>query len=57
MGHVRHVTIDDLDKYDLTIIRRNVEGLRLDAGRVHDLPFQVVSRELRVRRSLGLFSD
>jgi len=56
-NHLRHVTIDDLDKCQLTVVRHDVEGLRLDASRIHGLPFQVVSGELGIRRRLGLLGD
>ena len=41
----------------MTAIRHEVEDLRLHACLVYDVPFQVLSGQLRVRRLLGLLSD
>ena len=41
----------------MTAVRHKVEDLRLHAGLVYDVPFQVLSGQLRVRRLLGLLSD
>lgn len=54
---LHHVTIDDLGKTEFTSVRHEVEALRLDASRVHGLPFQVIAGELRVGISLGLDAD
>jgi len=52
-GLLHHVTIDDLGKTEFTSVRHEVEALRLNASRVHGLPFQVIAGELRVGSSLG----
>lgn len=54
---VRHVTIDDLGKGELAVFRHEIEGLRLDAGRFHRLPFHVITGEFRIGCRLGLFGD
>jgi hypothetical protein len=51
------VAEDDLHETELAIVGSHVEGLRLDVGRVHDLPAEVVLSELGVGHILGLLRD
>jgi hypothetical protein len=55
--NVRHVTIDDLDKGKLTTVGHEIKGVRLDAGRLRRLPFQIIPSELRIGRCLSLLGD
>ena len=54
VGCSRDIAVDNLGEADVPALGEEVEGLRLDAGRVHGLPFQVVLRELREGRLLRL---
>lgn len=54
---VRHVTIDDLSKRYVAIVRHEVEDLALDAGRSHDIPFLIVPRQFGIRSGFGIFGD
>lgn len=53
---LRHIAVDDLRESDVAAVRLYVECLRLDTGRVHGLPFQVVARDFGIRRRLSFFS-
>lgn len=57
MQNARHVTIDDLGKCELALIRHEVEALRLDARRVQRDPFEVVPGELGKGHFFGLVGD
>ena len=55
--NLRNVRVDDLGKGELAAVRHKVKALRLNASRLHGMPFQVVPGDLGVRGSLGLLSD
>lgn len=54
---LRHITIDDLGDSEVTGFGGEVEGLRLDVGRVQALPPEVVPGQLGVGSLLGLLCD
>lgn len=54
---LHNVAIDYLAKRKLAVVCNQVETLRLDAGRLHGLPFQVIACKLCVRCGLGLLGD
>jgi hypothetical protein len=54
---VRNVAVNDLGHGDMAIVRGEVEGLGLDIRRIHALPFQIISSELRIFGGLSLFGD
>ena len=54
---LRNVGVDDLGKGELATVRHQVEALRLDAGRLHGRPFQVISGGFGIRSGLGLLSN
>lgn len=54
---LRNVRVDDLGKGELAAVRHEVEALRLDASRLHGLPFQVILGGLGIGSRLGLLGD
>lgn len=54
---IRNAAVDDLYEGEMARIGKQVEGLGLDAGRVHRRPLDVVLGELGVGRRLGLFGN
>jgi hypothetical protein len=52
--HSHDVAVDDLGHANVAAVCRNVERLRLNAGRVYDSPLEVIFGELSVRRLLCL---
>jgi hypothetical protein len=55
--YIRNVAIEYLGKGDVTVVAKYVKALRLDRGRVHGLPLQVISRELGIGSLFSLCSD
>lgn len=45
---LRYVAVDDLSEANVAALGGEVEGLRLDACRIHRVPLQVLLLELRV---------
>lgn len=54
---IRNVAVDDLAHGNVAIIGKEVEALRLDIGRVHLLPLEVLTGELGVGRLGRLLGD
>lgn len=56
-AHIRNIAIDDLEKSDVAVLAKDVDGLGLDRRRVHGLPLQVLTLDLGEGRLLGLDGD
>jgi hypothetical protein len=53
----RDIAVEQLEESQISTVRDEVEGLGLDAGPLHGLPFQVILCQLSVWRFLRLLRD